>query len=124
MIFVCLHVLLSCMLCFHVCKHLCFHLISNLHIVRIFENRILFQTFEKWHNVSFCYVSHVKSKTSDTWRTGGWFLKPLGERVEENHIYQLVKPNSTVKTGALYRGCNVCYQVFLENGKIDFKSNI
>ena len=48
----------------------------------------------------------------------------FGERTEENHIYYLVKLNYTVKTGAVYRGCNVCYQVFLENGKIYFKSKI
>ena len=47
MIFVCLHPLLSCMLCFHVCTHVCFHLISNVHTVRTFENRTPFQTFEK-----------------------------------------------------------------------------
>ena len=52
------------------------------------------------------------------------FLKPFGERVEENHIYCLVKHNSTVKTRTVYRGCNVSYQVFLENGKIDFKRKI
>ena len=34
------------------------------------------------------------------------------------------KPNSTVKTRTVYRGCNVCYQVFLENGRIDFKRKI
>ena len=44
-IFVCLYVLLSCILCFHVCAHVCFHLISNLHIVRTFENTIPFETF-------------------------------------------------------------------------------
>ena len=60
----------------------------------------------------------MKSETSDIWTTGAWFLKPFGERVEENHISHLVKPNSTVKTRTVYRGCNVCYQVFLENGKI------
>ena len=46
-----------CMLCFHVCTHGCFHLMSNLHIIRTFENRIPFQTFEKWHHVSYRYVS-------------------------------------------------------------------
>ena len=30
------------------------------------------------------------------------------ETVEENHIYRLVKPNFTVKTRTVYRGCNVC----------------
>ena len=80
--------------------------------VRTFKNRIPFQTFEKWHNVSYRYVSYIKSETSFIWRTGAWFLKPFEERVEENHIYHIVKPNSTVKTGTVYRGCNVCYQFF------------
>ena len=57
------------------------------------------------------------------WRTGAWFLKPFKERVEENHIYDLVKPNSTNKLEQ-YGGCNMCYQVFLENEKIDLKSKI
>ena len=74
--------------------------------------------------LSYCYVSYKKSKTSDIYRTGAWFLKPSGERVEENHIYHLVKLNSTVKTRTVYRGCKVCYQDFLENEKIDFKSKI
>ena len=83
------------------------------------ENRIPIQTFEKWHDSSY-----VNSETSNTWRTSPWFLKPFGERVEENHIYDLVKSNSSVKTRAVYRGSNVCYQGFLENGKIDFKSKV
>ena len=85
------------MLCFYVCIHVCFHLISNVDIVRTFENRIPFQTFEKLRNVSYLYVSYIKSETSDIWRTDAWFLKPFRERVEENHIYRLVKPNSRVK---------------------------
>ena len=97
---------------------------SNAHIVRTFENSIPFQMFEKWHNVSYRYVSYIKSETSDIWRTGKWFLKSFGQSVEEKHIYHLVKPNSPVKTRTVYRGCNVCYQVFLENGKINFKSKI
>ena len=56
--FLCLYVLLSYMLCFYVCTHVCFHLISNVHIVRIFENRIPFQTFEK------CLACAIKN-TSD-----------------------------------------------------------
>ena len=80
--------------------------------------------FEKWHNVNYRYVSYIKSETSDIWRTDAWFLKPFGEWVEENHIYDLVKPNSTVKTKTVYRERNVCYQVFLENGKIDFRGKI
>ena len=93
-------------------------------MVRTFENSIVFQTFEKWHHVSYRYVSYIKSKTSNIWRTGAWFLNAFGESVEENHIYHVVKPNSTVKPKTVYRGCNVCYQVFLENEKIDFKSKI
>ena len=71
-IFVCLHAFLLCMLCFYVYTHVCFHLISNVHIVRAFENRISFQTFEKWHNVSYRYVSLVTSETSDIWSTSAW----------------------------------------------------
>ena len=74
--------------CLHFCAYVCFHLISNVHIVRTFENTIPFQTLEKWHNVSYRYV---KSETSDICRTGAWLLKPFGERVEENDIYYLVK---------------------------------
>ena len=72
MIFICLHAFLLCMLCFYVYTHVCFHLISNMHIVRTFENRISFQTFEKWHNVSYRYVSLVTSETSDIWRKSVW----------------------------------------------------
>ena len=71
------------------------------------DSKIEFQTYKKWHNVSYRYVSYIKSETSDTCRTGAWFLKPFGERVEENHIYHLVKPNSKVKTRTVYRECNV-----------------
>ena len=124
MIFVCLYPLFSCMLCFHVCTHVCFHLISNVHTVRTFKNRIPFQTFKKWQNISYHYVSYIKSETSNIRRRGAWFLKPFRDRVEENHIYSLVKPNSTVKTRTVYRGCNACYQVFSENRKIEFKSKI
>ena len=87
-------------------------------IVRTSKNRVPFQTFEKWRNVRYRYVSYVKSETSDIWRKDAWFLKPIvGERVEENHIYHLVKPSSTVKTKTVDRGCNVCYQVFFEEWK-------
>ena len=61
------------------------------------------------------------SETSDIWRTGAWFLKPFGESVEENHIYHLVKPNYTVKTRAVYRRCNVCYQVFWKMGELTLR---
>ena len=95
---VCLYALLSCMLCFHVCTHVYFYMISNVQIVKTFQNRIPIQKFKKWHNVSYCCVSYIKSETSDIWRTGAWFFKTFGERVEENHIYDLVKLNSTGKT--------------------------
>ena len=117
-IFVCLYVLLSCVRWFHVFTHECFHLISNAHIVRTFESRTRFETFEKWHNVNYRYVSCLKSETSFIWRTGAWFLKPFEERVEENHIYNVVKPNFTVKTGTVYRGCNICYQFFWKMEKL------
>ena len=55
------------MLRFHVCTQVCFHLISSVQI-RTFENRIPNQTFEKWHNVIYRYVSYVKSETS-------WYLE-------------------------------------------------
>ena len=119
--------LFICMLCFHLCFAFMF-----AHM-RVFwyqtctspeHSKLPFQTFEKWYNVSYRYVSYAKSETSDIWSTGAWFLKPFGERVEENHIYLLVKPISAVKTRAIYRGCNVYYQVFLENRKVDFKSKI
>ena len=74
-----------------------------MQIVRTFENRIPITTFEKWHDISYRYVSYAKSETSDIWRTDAWFLKPFGKRVEENHIYNLVKSNSTVKTRTVYR---------------------
>ena len=50
-------------------------------------------------------------------------LKAFGERVEENHIYQLVKPNSIVKTRTVCRGCNICYQVcfFLRKEEFNVK---
>ena len=124
MIFVCFYALCSFMFCFQVYTHVCFHLISNVQIVRTFENRIPIQTFEKRHNVSYRYVSNIKSETSDICSIGTWFLKPFGERVEENHIYDLVKPNYTIKSRTVYIGCNLCYQVFLESGKIDFKGKI
>ena len=42
--------------------------------------------------------------------------------VEENHIYDLVKPNFTVKTGRVYRGCKVCYQVFWKMEKLTLRA--
>ena len=124
MVFVCLNGLLSCILCFHVCTHVCFHVILSMQIIRTFKTRIPIQTIKKWHNVRYCYVSYVRSVTSNIWRAGAWSLKPSGESIVENHIYDLVKPNSIVKARTVYRGGNVCCQVFLENGNIDFKSKI
>ena len=104
-----------CMLCFHVCFAFIF---AQLYAF------MWYQTFEKWYNISYRYVSYIKSETSDIWRTGASFLKPFGERVEENQICHLVKPIATVKTRTVYRGCKVCYQFFLENENIDRKSKI
>ena len=33
-------------------------------------------------------------------------------------MYQIVKPNSTVKTGTVYRGSNVYYQFFWKMEKL------
>ena len=69
--------LYTCILCFNVFTNVCFYLISNVQIVRTFENRNPIQTFEKWHNVSY-----VNSEASDTWKTfwrEGWgksYLRP------------------------------------------------
>ena len=118
----------SCIISFHVCTNVCFHLMSNVQIVRTFKNWIPTETFEKWHQKSYSCVSYVKSETCQIWRTVAWFLKPFGERVEEKTInYNLAKPSSTVKIRAVYRECNICnicYQVFLGNRKIDFTSKI
>ena len=105
------------MLCFHA---FIYALLSCFHTFMLSSDI----TFEEWRNVSYHYVSYVKTETSDIWRTGSWFLKPVGERVEENYVHDLVKSSSSVKTRTLYKACNVCYQVFLEKGKIDFKSKI
>ena len=117
-----------CMLHFHVCFALMFaHMYAFIwyQACKSSEHSKIEFQFKRSKNgttLSYRYVSYVKSEISDIWRTGAWFLKPFGERVGENHIYDLVKPNSTVKTRTLYRGCKVCYQVFLENRKIDFKA--
>ena len=55
-------------------------------IVNRFENKTPIQTLEKCHNVSYRYISYIKSETSDIWRTGAWFSKPFWERIEENYI--------------------------------------
>ena len=74
-----------------------------MQILKTLENRIPIQTFQNWHNVSYHYISYIKSETSDIWRTGAWFPKPFGQTVKENHIYDLVKPNSIVKTRKVYK---------------------
>ena len=99
MIFVCLHALLSCMLCFHVSTHVCFHLISNEHIVRTFENRIPFQTFEKWHNVSYCYVSYIKSREGEREGSGKPYIPPSKTEFysKTRTLYYMEKLNLTAK---------------------------
>ena len=67
------------MLCFHICTNVYLYLISNMKVVRTFENKIPIQMFKKWYNVSCRYVSYIKSEASNVWRTGVWFLKPVGE---------------------------------------------
>ena len=62
MSFVCLCALLWCMFCFHVCTYVYFRVISNVQIVRAFETRIPIQTFEKWYNVSYRYVSYLENR--------------------------------------------------------------
>ena len=128
MIFICLYTLVSCMLCFHVWTHVWFHLILNLHMVRTFGNRIPFQMFEKWHNVSYRYVSYVKPETFNIWRTGAWILMPFWEQVEENHIFNLIKPNYTetnyTETTSIQRLCVTLFFsfFFFWNGNIEFRS--
>ena len=53
--------------------------------------------------MTYRYISYVKSEIFHIWRTNAWFLKPFVERVEENHIYDLVKTTvkTTVKTRTL-----------------------
>ena len=48
----------------------------------------------------------------------------FGERVQENYIYHLVKPNLTVKTGAVYRGVTYVTNFFWKMEKLTFKSKI
>ena len=90
MTFVGLYALLLSMLCFHVHTCMLSSVMKHAHRQNI-RKKIPFQTFEKWHNVSYRYASYAKSEISDTWRTGAWFLKPFGEKVEEYHIYDLIK---------------------------------
>ena len=77
----------------------------------------------KWHNVSYRYVSYVQSKTTDIWGTGAWFLKSSGEWVEENHIYDLAKPNSTVKSRTVYiEGVTYVTKFFWKMDKLTLKA--
>ena len=107
--------------CMLVCFVFMYALVSCLHTCMVlsdikrancqYKNTIPIQTFKKWHNVCYCYVSYVKSETSNIWRARAWFLNPFGERIEGNHTYDLERPNSTVKARTVYRGCHVCYQI-------------
>ena len=72
--------------------------------------------------VSYGYVSYVKSEASNIQRVLAWFLKPFGERLEKNHIYHLIKPNTTVKTRTVHRAFNVCYQVFSKMKKLTLRA--
>ena len=124
--------LYDCMLCFYHGDflHVCFTIMfAHMYVFIWYQTcklsehskiKIPIHTFEKWHNVSYRCVSYVKSEISDIWRTSALF----GERVEENHIYDLVKPNSTVKTRIIYRGCNYVTKFFWKRGKTHFKSKI
>ena len=64
---------------------------------------------------------YAKSETFNLWRTGAWILKTLGERVEENHIYDLVKKNSTVKTRAAYKGVTYVTKTFWKLKKLTLR---
>ena len=96
---------------------------SNLQIVRTCENRIPIQTFQKWHNVSYRYVSYVKVRNNRYLENRCMVFRTFWE---EGWRKPYVRPSKTdtVKARTVYRGCNVCYQIFLKNGKIDFKSKI
>ena len=106
----------ACILCFHFCTQVSFYLISNVHFVITFE--IPIETFEKCHIEIYRYVSYVKSETSDIWRSGVWLLKPFGARVQENHICDLVKLNSTKKLGPYLKDVTYVTKFFLQNRKI------
>ena len=65
---------------------------------------------------------YKKSEISEV-RTVAWFLKPFRESVDENNYPGSSKTRFSKKLEQ-YRGCNICHQVFLENGKIDLKGKI
>ena len=73
-------------------------------------------------NVTVTLVSCMKSEVSD-WRTTASFLKPFKERIEENH-YLWPSKTKFYKKPEQYRGCNICSQAFLENGKIGLKGKV
>ena len=114
--------------CVFVCFAFMYALLSHLHKCMLPSDIKLAhrQNIRKQSSISNVarYVSYVKSETSDIWRTGAWFLKPFGERVEEKHIYHLAKPNSAVKTGTVYRGCNVIYEVFWKMEKSTLRGEL
>ena len=78
--------------------------------------------FEKWHNVSYRYVSYVKAETSDIWRTGAQFLKPSGERFEKNRIYDLLNTNSRVKTRKYVEGITYVTKFFPKKEKLTLRA--
>ena len=45
-------------------------------------------------------------------------FKPFGESVYENSVYRLLKPNPTVKTKTVYRGCTYVTKPFWKMGKL------
>ena len=101
------------MLCFDVCFAFMFAYIYAFILYQtrtsLEHSKIEFH-FKRSKNdiTSYRYASYIKSNASDIWKTGAWFLKAFGKRIEENHIDELVIPNSTVKTRTVCRGCNVC----------------
>ena len=59
-IFVCLYALFSCLHTYMLSSEM-------KRENRTIENRIPFKTFKKWSNISYHYVSYIKSETSDIW---------------------------------------------------------
>ena len=72
-------------------------------------------------NGSYHYVIYVKTETSNIWGTDTWSLKHFGERFEKKQVYDSVKPNSTVKTRTVYRGCKICYKLFWKMEKLTLR---
>ena len=67
-------------------------------------------------------MSYFKSEISDIWITDAWFLKPFGERVEENYIYYQVKLSSTVKTRSVYMRCYMLQNVFWKMERLTLRA--